>query len=165
MKRILIFCFVCLPLLASAQKILTGDLKFLLTEHKLGTSIDFSQAQMAGGQENGRAQIEAYLVLDSTYILKRFYSGVANELEDRYFLYGDQPEARYEAVVHVQQVTDNGKTWSTVDFIDRETQQVVCTAQLIGSGGRIGTFLNLWGDGMKDSGEALGKLIKKNTKK
>lgn len=165
MKRFLIFCFVCLPMMASAQKVLSGDIKFLNSEHKLGMSIDFSQAQMAGNQADGRTKIDAFLGLDSTYLINRFYSGVADELEDRFFLYGDQPDAKYEAIIHIQQVADNGKTWCVVDFIDRQNQEVICTAQLIGNGGHIGTFLNLWGDGMKDSGEALGKLIKKNTKK
>lgn len=164
MKRIVLLCLILLPMAASAHKILSGDIKFMKTEHKLQTSIDFSQAQYTGDQ-NGRAFLSAHLALDSTYLVKQFYTGLADELENRYLLVGDQPEARYEVVVRVQQVAANGKTWSVAEFTDRESGEVVCTVQLIGDGGHLGTFLSLWGDGLDETGEDLGSLLKKNTKK
>lgn len=165
MKRFLILCFVCLPVVASAQKILTGDLKFLNTEHKLHTIVDFSQTRLIGEQENDTSFIHAFIAADSTLLLKRFYAGVVDELENRYMLIGNQPEAKYKAVIHIQQVANDGRTWSVVDFSSRETNENLCTIRIVGDGGRIGTFLSLWGDGLRDTGEQLGKLIKKNTKK
>ncbi len=163
MKRFVLFCLVFLPMAASAHKILSGDLKFMKQEQRLHTSIDFSQAQYTG--DNGRAFLEAHLALDSAFLIKQFYNGLADELEHRYLLIGDQPDARYEVVVRVQQVAANGKTWSEAEFTDRESNQVVCTVQLIGNGGHLGTFLSLWGDGLDETGEDLGSLLKKNTKK
>jgi len=151
--------------MVSAQKIKSGDLKFLKNETMLSTKIDFSKAQLNGNTENGRTRLEAFLALDSAYIIQRFYDGVADELEDYYFLVGNQPEARYEAVIQVQLVAENGSTWSMVEFSDRETKEVLCTVQLMGNGGRFGTFLNLWGDGMRDSGENFGEFLRKNQSK
>lgn len=164
MKRFWLLALLFLPITVSAQKITSGDLKFLKNETRLNTIIDFSKAQLVGDPEGGRTKLEAFLALDSTYLIQRFYDGVADELEGRYFLVGNQPDARYEAVIQVQQVAEKGKTWSMVEFSNRETKEVLCTVQLMGNGGHFGTFLNLWGDGLRDSGESFGELLRKKSK-
>lgn len=164
MKRFIICLLAISPLFAQAQKIKSGNLDFLKGEWKLHTEIDFSQAQYVGDQGYGQAILNSVLESDSSALLKRFYTAVTDELDNRYFLVGNQPDAKYKAIMYVQQVTANGKVYSIFIFSPIDSDENLCTMEVIGDGGHFGTFLNLFGDGMKDAGEIFGKVLRKKSK-
>lgn len=165
MKRFILCILLILPLALSAQKIKSGSLAFLKEEKSLNIVFDVSKARMIGSSNESESMVIPLWNADSTLLIKRFYYGVKDEMEKRYFLYGDVPEANYKAVFHIQQVGNDGTVYSLVEFSPNNGDEILCTVEMIGKGGRFGTFLNLFGDGLEELGEAMGKLLKKNTRK
>ncbi len=165
MRRLLVGILLLLPLALSAQKIKSGSLAFLKEEKSLNIIFDVSKARMMGASNESESMIIPLWNTDSTLLMKRFYYGVKDELEKRYFIFGDVPEANYKAVFHIQQVGNDGTVYSVVEFSPNKGDEILCTVEMVGNGGRLGTFLSLVGDGFDDLGETMGKLLKRNTKK
>ncbi len=145
----------------AAQKTVQGDLNFLKGHNKLHVTTDFSETQMLGYTDvQFHDWIKAF-AKDSLYYMKCFYNGLVDEMEDRFLLVGNQPDAEYQLCIHVNQIDSKGTVYSTCVFSRMQDSEPLCTIQVVGKGGRMGTLINLFGDGMESTGEKLGKLLKK----
>lgn len=61
--------------------------------------------------------------------------------------------------VDIISVDEKGNTISTVRFLDEKGKAFAKIEKLYASGGRVGTFCNLMGDGMEETGEKIGRTI------
>ena len=52
-----------------------------------------------------------------------------------------------------------------MDFMPINGDTILASLDMVGDGGRIGTFLSLFGDGLEHTGEDFGKILKKHIKK
>ncbi len=163
-KFLFLVAFACVSGALSAQKITQGDLKFLKNESKLHCKFDFSETTIVGFGKEEFDEWFATLGKDSTFYAKRFYSGVADELGNRFLLIGEQPSANFQAVIQIMQISPNGDIKAFCKFSHMNSDDELCVAQLNGSGGRFGSFMGLVGDGMRELGENFGKLLRKKSK-
>lgn len=142
-----------------------GDLNFMKKQSKLHLIADFSHTQILGVEGAQLSEWKATLGEDSTLYIKRFYNGVVDGLENRFLLVGDQPNAEYKVLMTIEQVDTKGTVYATFVFTPmNDDNNILCTLQMVGKGGHIGTFLNLFCDGMRSLGEDFGELLRKKTK-
>lgn len=155
-----VLCSHCL----FSQTITQGNMKFLKGESRLNCVIDYSETTITGFSEEEFKDWFATLDEDSTFYAKRFFSGVVNELGNRFLLVGNQPKAKYNAIIRIMQISPKGDVMAVCDFTLASSPDKLCSVQLTGDGGRIGTFMGLVGDGMNELGEHFGKFLRKYTK-
>ena len=165
MKRALICILVFLPLLGFAKKPKGYALDFMKGEKSLNITFDISKAGIMGADNEEESMLVPIWKQDSSALVKHFYNGVRDELGNYYFLFGNRPDANYKAIIHIQQVAQDGSVYSLVDFMPNSGGEILCSFELVGTGGRFGSFLNLFCDGLEESGEAFGKILKKYIKK
>ena len=165
MKRIFFSVILLISTVALNAKGKQCDLTFLNHQSKLHVVADFSNTQILGAGDTQLAEWNAMLGEDSTLYVKRFYNGVVEGLGNRFLLVGNQPNAEYKVLMIIEQVDSKGNVFATFRFSPMNDDIELCTLQMKGEGGRIGTFLSLFCDGMRSLGEEFGELIKKNTKK
>ena len=164
-RRLFICLLALIPVMGFAKKTKGDALDFLKGEKALHVIIDISQAQMMGSDNDGESMLIPLWQEDSTVLAKRFYYGVRDELEKAFFLVGNHPEANYKVIMHIRQVASDGTVYSTMDFMPINGDTILASLDMVGDGGRIGTFLSLFGDGLEHTGEDFGKILKKHIKK
>ena len=149
------------PLIGFAKKPKGCTLDFMKGEKSLNIIFDISKAGMMGSDNEGESMLVPIWKQDSSALVKHFYNGLRDELDKSYFLFGNKPDANYKALIHIQQVALDGSVYSLVDFMPNNGDEILCSFELVGSGGRFGSFLNLFCDGLEISGEAFGEILKK----
>ena len=164
LRLVLIGLVAMLACQVSAQKIVKGNLKFLKGETMLHCEFDYSETSMLGYSKAEFDEWKETLGQDSSYYAKRFFNGIIDELGRRFLVIGNYPRAKYQMIVHVLQIADNGDINAVCEFSLMGETDPLCTMLLKGSGGHIGSILSLIGDGMNDMGENLGDVLRKKTR-
>ena len=151
------------------------DLSFMNNQSKLNCIVDFSGISLNFKEEEGNdsfndlqrerfTEWQKTLESDESYYLKRFYSGVRDELDPKILALGNFPEAEYSALVTIKSTTVKGDIDAAIIFINTLSNDTIYSFELRGDGGTFGSMMNLVGDGMRELGENFGELLRKKSK-
>lgn len=174
MKKLVLFVVLSFATsLVFAQK--NSELEFLKSENKISVRLDFSEALMAGMPiEDFKEYIpvhydgktfDYYLY---PYLLDKFVSEFNDEMMEHkgkvIYVTPKLSASKYLIEIKVYMMNRNGDTNANVSFVESETNEVLVSKEYRVKGGRIGTVLNLMGDGMKNLAEVVVKYVYKNIK-
>ena len=169
---ITIVLFSCSTLSAASNKNI--NLSFLKNQTVLNCVVDFSQVTYYDPSDGkdflstaSAMEFEEWkktIARDESYYLKRFHSGVVSDLNPKILSLGNIPTASYTVRIEINKLTRKGDVYANIVFLNTDTNENLCSFELFGDGGTIGTLMNLVGDGMRSLGEDLGEIIKKKRK-
>lgn len=126
---------------------------------------DFSQASIHGMVESDFAIYEPEWNNDLSKVIIKFTSNATEELVDYGVLISPSIDSDYKMVWKVYSISKKGDVVSDVVIINDKTGDVVIQiSEVNASGGRIGSKMNLIGDGAIHAGEKFGKFMSKRFK-
>lgn len=162
MKKIciILLAITLMPFFTSAQNIVLGNLAFLKGQNYVDFNVDFSQAGILGMSEKEIAVQEKDWWKDRHIYVGRFLESLNAKLNRKALYVGKHENASYNMTLVARQVEKNGNILSEIIFTSKTNpDECLCKIIMNASGGTFGTFLNLLGDGMENTGKALGKFI------
>lgn len=86
------------------------------------------------------------------------------ELRSRNMFLKTKCDAKYTLKLIPQNITKKGNNVIKCQLVETSKRKIVQEFTVEGKGGVFGSMGNLWGDGFRDAGKKLGKMIKKGLK-
>lgn len=177
MKRIFTLCvlaglFVQMSQAARKQK---TDFSFLQGERAVSCIIDWSELTIGGFStdewiEKRQAEQPQY---DATHefndqLLPQvglLIEHANKQLEKAHLFLSNKEGKKYTLYVIPQNISQKGDNTVRFEMKETATGKVMAQFEIEGDGGVFGSMSNLWGDGFKDAGKKLGKLMLKSLNK
>lgn len=158
-KFILVFVAVLACFIAGAQTKLDGALDPLKDATLLDVEIDFDEGVYKYIPEDQFAKENSDWEQIKKETSERFMEGINNKLKltKRSAVMTDEQD--FTILVEIVSVDEKGNTISNVKFLNEKGEAFAKIDKLYGSGGHFGTFCNLMGDGLEETGEKIGKTI------
>lgn len=175
MKKIILLVISLFGLMGTinAQYLTSDSFGFLKNERNLALTFDFSETEIEGmttkeflaAKYKDRERGEKWLALAQKEISAKFVCSF-NEtfikkgipLQSRKF-----ESANYQAIIKAKSFTNKGNMTAVILFTKIDSQDILAKINLSAKGGQFGTLANLMGDGFRNAGKKLAKLIIKNT--
>lgn len=175
-RIILIFAFLCAAICLSAQKDSKDALDFLKGETQLNVIFDYSSVQIDGMPEEAffnkmtakdRKGNDWFAYWNSTIkerIFKVFCENANDEATGKVGIScGNYPSAKYEVVMKMLTIDDDGEFTALATFRERGTDTGLYSTKVEGSEGN-GKFEKAIEESYEDGGENFGELLKKKLK-
>lgn len=141
-----------------------GGFNILNKGDRIAFSIDYSQATIRGLSEQdnsdlmGKEDWEKAKASVRKLFLLAFEENIGKK--DIYLFGPEDPKSKYRMIFKVSIIDKDGDIKGVFYLKDRYEDKTLGFVELKGSGGRIGDFVNLMGDGHKDIGEKFAKFLK-----
>lgn len=163
MKRVLFIVALLFGAIfqAQSQRVVEGSLDILADQTQINVVADYSQASIMNMTEAEYGEYEPNWEKAKPSIVAKFVEGLMDKIKER-IIFGRLPNAEYTLRWVVMHVNTKGDTWSDVVVENSAGEVVLRIADLKADGGTFGTKLNLMGDGAVESGEVLGKFLRRN---
>lgn len=175
MKNLIITAIVvCTAISAGAQKITSGAMPSLKGETKINIVYDYSQITIDGKKIN--EWLEYRQASQPDYDAKNewenelkpaltgaFAEQVNKKIEKNGAFLAVSKDANYTLTLIPTDVKKKGNNLNICTITDKKGKELV-RFEVKGSGGTFGTMANLWGDGYKDTGKAVGGILAKSFK-
>lgn len=158
-KLILAFAAASICLIAGAQAKLDGALDPLKDATLLDVEINFDEGVYKYIPESQFANENSEWEQIKKETTERFMEGINNKLRltKRAAVLTDEQD--FTILVDIVSIDEKGNTISNVKFLDEKGKTFAKIDKLYASGGRFGTFCNLMGDGLEETGEKIGRTI------
>ena len=165
MKKIIITCIMltAFAVTSFSQSIAEGSLDVLKGQERVSIELDFTFAIIHGMDEENFAKYEEDWEKDKKGVMLNFISEASSNCNR--IAIGSFSSTDYLFKVFVSKINKNGDWQSRVELLDKEGNSYAKIVALYGSGGRIGSKINLINDGAQNSGKALGRFLDKALKK
>jgi len=86
------------------------------------------------------------------------------KLEDKNLYFVKNKSCKYTLKLIPQNIKKKGDNLIKCQLVETDGQKIINEFTIKGDGGVFGSMGNLWGDGFKDAGKKLAKIIKKTLK-
>lgn len=86
------------------------------------------------------------------------------KLEDKNLYFVKNKSCKYTLKLIPQNIKKKGDNFIKCQLVETDGQKIINEFTIKGDGGVFGSMGNLWGDGFKDAGKKLAKIIKKTLK-
>ena len=141
-----------------------GGFNILNKGDRIAFSIDYSQATIRGLSEQDNSDLmgkEDWEKAKAT-VRKQFLLAFEENIgkKDIYLFGPEDTKSKYRIIFRVNIIDKDGDIKGVFYLKDRYEDKTLGFVELKGSGGRIGDFVNLMGDGHKDIGEKFAKFLK-----
>lgn len=175
MKKIILLVMSLFGLMGTvnAQDLINGSLGFLNNERNLALTFDFSETEIEGmttkdflsAKYKDIERGEKWLALAQKEILAKFVCSFNETLIKKGIpLQCRKSEsANYQAIIKAKSFTNKGNMTAVILLTKVGSEDVLTKINLSAKGGQFGTLANLMGDGFRNAGKKLAKLIIKNT--
>lgn len=159
--------FIVLFLTVSSIMVSAQELAFLRSENRMALRFNYEEASINGYEESNILSFEKDWLVDQPKLIQKFLqsynaSGIMPVV-------GMFESVSYTLEVRPVVISDHGNITFYALVLDDEDKVLCKTNMLNAKGGRFGSFLNLVGDGMRNSGKLLAgeiyKLMNKKSKK
>ena len=157
----------------NAQDLINGSLGFLKNERNLALTFDFSETEIEGmttkeflsAKYNDTERGKKWLALAQKEISAKFVCSFNETFIKKgiSLQYRKSESANYQAVIKAKSFSNKGNMTAVILFTKVDSQDVLAKINLSAKGGQFGTLANLMGDGFRNAGKKLAKLIIKNT--
>ncbi len=171
MKKIIsLAAALLLTLCVNAQKVIfEGKAPSLKGEKKLNLVVDFSEmtiddknvADWLKARQAEQPEYDAKNELENELkpsVLEHVVDGVNSKLKSAKAYVVVNAKTDYTVVVKPLQIRRKGTNVNKCSVVDKNGNTLV-VFEVKGKGGTFGSMANLWGDGYKDSGKNLGKIL------
>ena len=173
MKKIglfLVSLFIC-SFVTTAQDITKGTFHRLIIPQDIDFVLDFTAGVYRGltyeelikSECPGENSEQAWKVHEES--LKNQFLKCFHEELPGYSFGSYANVATYRMTMRINHVTPKGNMLATFIVTSVVTGDVIVEFQANGDGGKWGSFLNLFGDGIRDLGEEVGSFFMKQVKK
>ncbi len=163
MRRVLLIVALLFGaiLQAQSQHVVEGSIDILADQTQINVVADYSKASIMNMTEAEYGEYEPNWAKAKPTIVSKFVDGLIDKIDER-IIFGRLPHAQYTLRWVVLHVNTKGDTWSDIVVENSSGEVVLRITDLKGDGGTFGTKLNLMGDGAVESGEVLGKFLRRN---
>lgn len=170
-KGLLFVATLLLTLNVDAQKVVDGSIPSLKGENKINLKIDFSETlidnksiedwleyrQATQPKDDAKKELESEL----KPVAKQKLTDILNDkFQKNGVFFTNNNNAKYTLIVKPVNVSMKGNNTNECSIID-DANKVLVKFQVVGSGGRLGSMRNLWGDGYDDTAKKIASFIKK----
>lgn len=160
MKKVLLFLVLgCLTTTVFAQ-----GLDFLKNEANVGMKLNFAEANIAGFNESNIMTFEKDWEKDQPILLMKMIEHYNNKMAKK-LPASTFADGKYTIEARPVMIKKNGKITGYFVVLNADGTEMYRSAKFKAEGGTFGSFLNLLGDGMKSTGDAIAKIISKELKK
>lgn len=175
MKKLLLFIVALMPMALLAQENVSGQFPELKSGNAMNIQIDMSQMTISSQpistwlkiRQAEQPQWDAQHEVENE-LKPQVSSGLVSEanarLEKKGFVLIADSSTQYTLKVVVRNVERKGSNVNDCQIIDNASGRTLVSFTLEGKGGVFGSMSNLWGDGFKDAGKKLGKLLARYVK-
>lgn len=175
MKKIfmlgILSCLFCVAAFAGSKKV---SLAFLKGEKGIGYVVDWSQMTIDGmskvewieRRQVDQPKYDANKEYEEELLpsIKKMFQTANDEIKKTGLYFVSGPEKKYTFYFYPQDIKKKGDNNINCVVKETATGETLAEFSIEGEGGSWGKMSNLWGDGFKDAGEKLGKVIKKGIK-
>lgn len=176
MKRIIILFILILAniSLSIAQIKTKGSFSSLVTPQNIDLEIDFTSGTYKGLTYDellnlvcpGTNQTEQWAIKASS-LRGSFMHYFVERIAPKGYMVGSYKDgqARYRLTMQINYVSPKGDVSATYIITDINTGEEVVEFKDTSEGGMFGTFMNLFGDGLREAGDRAGKFFIKGVKR
>jgi hypothetical protein len=175
MNKILFSTIITLIIstICNAQTLEKGSLSFLNGETKLNVVIDYSKGNIKGMTEEEFIKASCATAREGDGWRDVWNNKAKSELKAKFIftmnsgmvgsgLYGgNYDDAKYTLTIVIFSIDARGTTIADAIITETGKSGVLAKTRINGKGGRIGTFVNLTGDGFKRAGTHMASIIRK----
>jgi hypothetical protein len=175
MKKLLLLIVGLLPMALLAQENVSGRFPSLESGKAMNMQIDMSQMTISSQpiatwlkvRQAEQPQWDAQYEVEHE-LKPQVSAGLVSEanarLEKKGFVLLADSTTQYTLKVVVINVERKGNNVNSCQIIDNASGRTLVSFTLEGKGGVFGSMSNLWGDGFRDAGKKLGKLLARYVK-
>jgi len=162
-KSFLIFLTAVISVSGYGQKLKSGSFDGIFSEGRINVKIDYSKAMINGYTEEELLDSEIEMGKDwkngKPEVNQKFIFAL-NEKAGKNVSIGSYKNTKYTIVYYPLTIDKDGDQKAYATVVDENGETILETAEFKASGGHIGTFMNLVGDGMDSAGERLGYFFR-----
>lgn len=176
MKRIIILLMTLLVSISvsMAQIKTKGSFSSLVTPQNIDFEIDFSSGTYKGLTYDelldlvcpGTNQAEQWAIKASS-LKGSFMHYFVERIAPKGYMIGSYKDGQtsYRLTMHINYVSPKGDVSATYIVTEISTGNVVLEFKDTSEGGMFGTFMNLFGDGLREAGDRAGKFFAKGVRR
>lgn len=168
---VLVTLFFC-SFAATAQEITRGTFHRLIIPQDIDMQFDFTSGVYRGLTYNelvesecpGENSLQSWRVHEES-LKSQFLRCFHEEVGPAYSFGSYADMATYRMTMKINHVNAKGFLSATFTFTHIATGNIIVQFDVNGKGGKYGSFVNLFGDGIRDAGEVAGSFFIKQVKK
>ena len=157
---------------ASAQEITRGTFHRLIIPQDIDMQFDFTSGVYRGLTYNelvesecpGENPLQSWMIHEES-LKNQFIRCFLEEVGPGYAFGSYANTATYRMTMKIINVTVKGYLSAIFTFTNISTGDIIVQFNVYGKGGKYGSFVNLFGDGIRDAGEVAGSFFIKQVKK